>query len=129
MPCKGFNVISPSSLKGSLAAISSIAGILAGVVGGWLSGHWLWAPACGFLALLAIVAGGEAFKARGESQHESVLAEQISLSGNASLGDTLIAGGDINQTRSIENIDQSTTNNFRGIGGLAAVLAVLAFGG
>ena len=119
----------PSSLKGSLGATSAIAGILAGILGGWLTGHWLWAPACGFLVLLGIVAGAEALKARSENSSESEPAGEVSLSGNASLGDTLVAGRDINQSRTIANIDQSRTNNFRGMGGIAAILAVLASGG
>src|SRR5215472_10906710 len=95
----------PDNLKGSMAATSAVAAILAAVVGGWLSGHWLWAPACGFLVLIAIVAGVEALKANAEDGSESAAPEQISLSGNASLGDTLIAGRDVNQSRTITNID------------------------
>lgn len=119
----------PDGLKGSMAAISAVAAIMAAVVGGWLSGHWLWAPACGFLVLIAVVAGVEAVKARTESNSESTPAEQISLSGNASLGDTLIAGGDINQSKAVNNIDQSKTTNFRGLGGIAAIIVVLASAG
>lgn len=119
----------PSSFKGPLAATSAIAGILAAILGGWLTGHWLWAPACGFLVLLGVVAGAEALKARNESRSEREPTGEISLSGNASLGDILIARRDINQTRTITNIDQSRTNNLRGMGGIAAILAVLAYGG
>lgn len=118
-----------SSVKGSLAATSAIAGVLAGVLGGWLTGHWLWAAVCGFLVLLGVVAGAEALKARQEARDETGEDARVSLSGNASLGDTLIAGRDISQTRTISNIDQSRTVNFRGTGGAAAIFAILAFGG
>jgi MFS family permease len=123
--------MSSSGSKGSLAAVSAIAGILAAILGGWLTGHWLWAPACGLLVLLGVVAGAESLKAKHENENrdESEPAVAVSLGGNASLADTLIAGGDISQNRTITNIDRSRTNNFRGTGGLAAVLAILAFAG
>lgn len=78
--------------------------------------------------LLGVVAGAEALKARRESMSESESDILVNLGGNASLGDTLIAGGNINQNRTTANIDQSRTNNFRGIGGAAAVLAILTLG-
>lgn len=122
-------MMSSTNSRGSLAAVSAVAGILAAILGGWLTGRWLWAPACGFLVLLGIVAGAEALKAKQEKGDEGGPVGAVSLSGNASLGDTLIAAGDISQNRTIANIDRSRTNNFRGMGGLGAVLAILAFAG
>jgi MFS family permease len=115
-----------SKFKGSLAATSAVAGILAGVLGSWLSGHWQWGVACAFLVLLGVAAGVEAFRASRKSKDS---AEEPSLSGNPSYGDALVAGRDIYQSRSISNIDQSKTTSFRLSGGIATVVAILALGG
>lgn len=121
----------PSSrFKSALAAVSTIAGLLAGLLGGWLSGHWLWAPACGFLVLVGVAGGAEAIKARNESRNESKGTSEgpvTNISANASYGDIFMAGRDVNETRTI---DQRKTINFRGLGGITAIIiAILAFGG
>jgi hypothetical protein len=116
-----------STLKGSLAAVSAVAGILAGVLGAWLTGHWLWGAACGILVLLGVVAGTEALKGSRETTN---MPGATNISGNAISYETFIAGRDINQNRINNDIDQSRTTNIRFAGGAAAALvAILAFAG
>jgi MFS family permease len=42
--------------RGFIAAISAVCGIVAGILGGWLTGHWQWGVAFAFLIMIAIVA-------------------------------------------------------------------------
>lgn len=116
---------SADGFRGSLAAVSTVSGILAGVLGGWLTGRWLWGAACGFLILLGVAAGAEAIKARRENSKEA--SATVSLNDNASLGDTLIAGRDLTQNRISNKIHHQKTTNIRA-GSPAAVLAVVALG-
>jgi hypothetical protein len=125
-----------SRFRGSLAALSAVAGIVAGILGGWLTGHWLWAPACGLLVLVGLVAGIEALKARGEDARQgeespgatlNLSRDTYTLGGNASLGDTIIAGRDVNQNRTTNNNTRTWNMTFKG--GVLAVLAVLTLGG
>jgi hypothetical protein len=113
-----------SKPNGSLAATSAVAGILAGVLGAWLTGHWVWGTACGFLVLLGVVAAAEALKTRHDNATPPV---SVSLSGNTSVNDALIAGRDINQIRTTSTIEQNRTTNFRA-GGITAIVAILALG-
>lgn len=59
--------------RGSLSAASATAGIAAAILGAWLTGHWLWAPFCFLLVLIAFVAAAEAIKARQEAGGEDEL--------------------------------------------------------
>ena len=104
--------------RGPVAAISAVAGILAGILGGWLAGHWLWGAACAFLVLLAVVAGAESLKACREDAPGDRTAALIVGHGGA-VSNSVVATGDV---------DQSRTTNIRG-GAVAALLAILALGG
>jgi hypothetical protein len=116
--------------------MSATAGIVAGILGGWLTGHWLWGPFCGLLALIAFVAAAEALKARREADGKGELvANSPALGGpytsfnytgdtyrygnNASVGNFTIAGGNIDDHRRVTTIK---------VGGLSLV-AVLALAG
>jgi hypothetical protein len=109
--------MTPSSRsKSSLAATSALAGILAGVLGAWLTGDWLWGAACGFLVLLGGFAGAEALKVRREGASPAAVRN---LSGNASMGDALVGGRDMHHSR---------TARFHLAGGAAAIIAIVALG-
>lgn len=90
----------------SPAVVQSASGIIAGILGGWLTGHWLWAPVCGLLVLIGAVAVTRVFNARRESGSE---------------GGTFTA---IN--RDLETVKRGTV----GIAGIVALLALgMAIGG
>jgi hypothetical protein len=125
-----------AKFRGSLAATSTTAGIVAGILGAWLTGHWLWGPFCGLLALIAYVAVAEALKARHEADGKSALAANSPALGgaytsfsytgdthrygnNASVGNITIAGGNIDDHRRVTTIK---------VGGLSLV-ALLALAG
>lgn len=59
--------------RGSLSAAAAAAGIVAAILGGWLTGHWLWAPFCLLLVLIAFVAAAEAIKVRRETDGKKEL--------------------------------------------------------
>jgi MFS family permease len=48
--------------RGFIAAIAAVCGILADVLGGWLTGHWQWGVAFAFLIMILIVAIAEFLK-------------------------------------------------------------------
>jgi MFS family permease len=60
--------------RGSLAAASATGAIVAGILGSWLTGHWLWGLSCVLLALIVFVASAEALKARNEDGRSNALA-------------------------------------------------------
>ena len=97
--------------------------------GTWLTGHWLWAPACGFLVLVAAVAISEALRARGESGSEAGNKPPMALtiSGNTSLGPMTVTGGNI-QSGTFTTINQDSKTVKWGIGGVAGIVALLTLG-
>src|ERR1051326_2942696 len=50
----------------SATAVSAVAGILAGILGGWLTARWLWGIAAMVIILIAMTAGAEVIKVRAE---------------------------------------------------------------
>jgi MFS family permease len=126
--------------RGPLAAASAVAGIIAGILGAWLTGHWQWGIFCFLLVLIAFVAAAEAYKAARETKESGALAvnspahsgsyvafnytDDHSNRGNVSTG-IQIAGGNIKTRQSIKNSSRTTTIK---LGGLWLV-ALLALGG
>jgi F0F1-type ATP synthase assembly protein I len=108
------------------------AGIIAGALGGWLADHWLWAPACGALVIIGMTAGAEALKARRAdsraSEGEQDPRRAFTFGDNARVSHPTMAGRDIDQSAAFIS-DRRRTTVFRGVGGTAAIVAFLAFGG
>lgn len=118
------------------AAISAVAGILAGVLGSWLAGQWLWGVAAGVLVLTVIATGAEVIKAGAEGRDRRDQESDAGQSGqhteiNAVAGNITseIAGRDITKTQ-VTNITSRHQGSPLGlIAGLGvAALLVLAAG-
>jgi hypothetical protein len=83
----------------SAAIISPVAGILAGILGSWLTGKWLWGVAVGVLLLIAVVAGAEAIKVKAEeSEGSGKKSEEVALSRQAI---SIKVGRDFSPTNSV----------------------------
>ena len=93
------------------AAVSAATGILAAILGGWLTAKWLWGVAALVLILIATTAGAEVIKVRAEENSKRNEApeernqpqHQVSIgvgavAGNFSARKSVIAGGDVTQT-------------------------------
>ena len=129
--------------RGSLSATSAIAGIAAAILGGWLTGHWLWAPFCLLLVLIAFIAVAEAIKARRETDgKDEIVANSPGFGGpyisfshdeinrygdNASVGNVTI-GGRIDDHRKTIHRNSTTIIKPGGLW-LIAVLALVVFAG
>jgi MFS family permease len=131
--------------RGSLSAASATAGIVAGILGGWLTGHWLWAPFCFLLVLIIFVAVAEAIKARRETGGKGGLAANspglgglytsFSYTGetnrygdNASVGNVTI-GGRIDDRRKTVHRNSTIIIKPGGLWLIAALALVVVAGG
>lgn len=127
-----------SRYRGSLAAASAIGAIVAGIIGGWLTNHWLWGVFCLLLILLVFVAAAEALKTHREEIDSNQLVinsptlagpyTSLNYTGNsyhlgrrASVGKIMLAGGNIEYHGHTINIKIGT---FLGIILLALIGAI-----
>jgi hypothetical protein len=110
----------------SATIISSVAGILAGILGSWLTGKWLWGVAVGVLLLIAVVAGAEAVKVQAEggegsrkkSGEDALVHQEVSIKVGRDFTpiDSIVAGRDL--------IQNQTTNANSRKGSLVALAAI-----
>jgi hypothetical protein len=121
------------------AAISAVAGILAGILGSWLAGQWLWGVAGGVLALTVVATGAEVIKAGAEeagrrggaadADPSGQRTEVNAVVGNITAANSTIAGRDITQTTEITNVTRrhqvSPAGLVSGLG-VAALLVLVA---
>src|SRR5580700_6276387 len=83
--------------RGRIAAVGTLASVLAGILGGWLAGHWGWGVACGFLTLLAVAAAAASMNARDEEAPAS-RSVSVYLGHRSSITGSVIAAGDVDQS-------------------------------
>jgi hypothetical protein len=115
-----------------VAVTSTVTGILAGILGGWLSGHWAWSVAAGVLVLIAMAAGAEAIKARRddasdngedrEGDHPGNRTVSMTMGGNATMSNSVIAAGDVDQSR-VTNVSHGVPAPVAATVCIAALLA------
>jgi hypothetical protein len=85
--------------RGLIGAISALAGIAAGVLGGWLAGHWLWGVACAFLVLLAVAAAAEGLKSRSEDAPGPRI---VFVPGHGAISKSIFVAGDVTHSRTVK---------------------------
>jgi hypothetical protein len=92
-----------------------VASILAGIVGGWLAGHWVWGIACAFLVLLGVAAIATNMGVRDENTPDD-RSISIAMGHHSTVSDSVIANGNVDQSR--------TTRISAGAGAIVAIVAL-----